>query len=98
MNLIQEILIQNNLITAFVFVGLIVYLSYYLSDKFTNGRFHGSAIAIILGLIFAYIAGVFTNGEKGVSDIAILSGVGLLGGSMLRDLSLIHISEPTRPY
>ena len=64
MNLIQEILIQNNLITAFVFVGLIVYLSYYLSDKFTNGRFHGSAIAIILGLIFAYIAGVFTSGEK----------------------------------
>ena len=89
MNLIQEILIQNNLITAFVFVGLIVYLSYYLSDKFTNGRFHGSAIAIILGLIFAYIAGVFTNGEKGVSDIAILSGVGLLGGSMLRDFAIV---------
>ena len=89
MNLIQEILIQNNLITAFVFVGLIVYLSYYLSDKFTNGRFHGSAIAIILGLIFAYIAGVFTSGEKGVSDIAILSGVGLLGGSMLRDFAIV---------
>ena len=89
MKLIQEILIQNNLITAFVFVGLIVYLSYYLSDKFTNGRFHGSAIAIILGLIFAYIAGVFTSGEKGVSDIAILSGVGLLGGSMLRDFAIV---------
>ena len=89
MNLIQEILIQNNLITAFVVVGLIVYLSYYLSEKFTNGRFHGSAIAIILGLIFAYIAGVFTNGEKGVSDIAILSGVGLLGGSMLRDFAIV---------
>jgi len=89
MNLIQEILIQNNLITAFVFVGLIVYLSYYLSDKFSNGRFHGSAIAIILGLIFAYIAGVFTNGKNGVSDIAILSGVGLLGGSMLRDFAIV---------
>jgi len=89
MNLINEVLIQNSLITAFVFIGLIVYVSYFLSDKLTNGRFHGSAIAIILGLIFAYFAGVFTNGEKGVSDIAVLSGVGLLGGSMLRDFAIV---------
>ena len=89
MNLINEVLIQNSLITAFVFIGLIVYVSYFLSDKLTNGRFHGSAIAIILGLIFAYFAGVFTNGEKGVSDIAVLSGVGILGGSMLRDFAIV---------
>ena len=89
MNLINEVLIQNSLITAFVFIGLIVYVSYFLSDKLTNGRFHGSAIAIILGLIFAYFASVFTNGEKGVSDIAVLSGVGLLGGSMLRDFAIV---------
>ena len=89
MNLINEVLIHNSLITAFVFIGLIVYVSYFLSDKLTNGRFHGSAIAIILGLIFAYFAGVFTNGEKGVSDIAVLSGVGLLGGSMLRDFAIV---------
>ena len=89
MNLINEVLIQNSLITAFVFIGLIVYVSYFLSNILTNGRFHGSAIAIILGLIFAYFAGVFTNGEKGVSDIAVLSGVGLLGGSMLRDFAIV---------
>ena len=89
MNLINEVLIQNSLITAFVFIGLIVYVSYFLSDKLTNGRFHGSAIAIILGLIFAYFAGVFTNGEKGVSDNAVLSGVGLMGGSMLRDFAIV---------
>ncbi len=89
MNLINEVLIQNSLITAFVFIGLIVYVSYFLSDKLTNGRFHGSAIAIILGLIFAYFAGVFTDGEKGVSDIAVLSGVGILGGSMLRDFAIV---------
>ena len=97
---IQEVLLANNLIVAFVFVGITVYFSYFISEKFTSGKFHGSAIAIILGLIFAYIAGLFYEGEKGVADIAILSGVGLLGGSMLRDfaivataygLSLIHI-------
>ena len=89
MNIVEEILIKNSLITAFVFVGVTVYLSYFLSEKLTNGRFHGSAIAIILGLIFAYIAGSCYEGDKGVADIAILSGVGVLGGSMLRDFAIV---------
>ena len=89
MTIFEEVLVSNNLITAFVFVGMTVYLAYFISDKLTRGRFHGSAIAIILGLIFAYFAGVFTGGEKGVADIAILSGVGILGGSMLRDFAIV---------
>ena len=89
MNIVEEILIKNSLITAFVFVGVTVYLSYFLSEKLTKGRFHGSAIAIILGLIFAYIAGSYYEGDKGVADIAILSGVGVLGGSMLRDFAIV---------
>lgn len=89
MTIFEEVLVSNNLITAFVFVGITVYLAYFISDKLTQGRFHGSAIAIILGLIFAYFAGVFTGGEKGVADIAILSGVGVLGGSMLRDFAIV---------
>lgn len=89
MTIFEEVLVSNNLITAFVFAGITVYLAYFISDKLTRGRFHGSAIAIILGLIFAYFAGVFTGGEKGVADIAILSGVGILGGSMLRDFAIV---------
>ena len=89
MEILNEVLISNNLITAFVFVGLVVYLSYFFSNHFTGGRFHGSAIAIILGLIFAYLAGLFTDGQKGVADFAILSGVGILGGSMLRDFAIV---------
>ena len=89
MNSFEDILITNNLITAFVFVGLTVYFAYFISEKLTNGRFHGSAVAIILGLIFAYFAGTLTGGEKGVADIAILSGVGILGGSMLRDFAIV---------
>ena len=54
MNIVEDILIKNSLITAFVFVGVTVYLSYFLSEKLTKGRFHGSAIAIILGLIFTF--------------------------------------------
>tara|TARA_X000000368_G_scaffold78763_1_gene58919 strand:- start:1785 stop:2543 length:759 start_codon:yes stop_codon:yes gene_type:complete len=89
MSIFQEVLISNNLITAFVFVGLTVYVAYFISDKLTQGRFHGSAIAIILGLVLAYFAGVFTSGDKGVADIAVLSGVGILGGSMLRDFAIV---------
>ena len=89
MDIFQEVLVNNNLITAFVFVGLTVYIAYFISDKFTEGRFHGSAIAIILALLFAYLAGLFTDGEKGVADIAILSGIGILGGSMLRDFAIV---------
>ena len=85
----EEILIDNNLLTAFVFVGITVYAAYFLSVKLTGGKFHGSAVAIIFGLIFAYLAGLITNGEKGVADFAILSGVGLLGGSMLRDFAIV---------
>jgi len=89
MDIIQEVLFKNNLITAFVFVGLIVYVAYFISDRLTQGRFHGSAIAIIIGLLFAYFSGIFTEGKKGVADIAILSGVGILGGSMLRDFAIV---------
>ena len=89
MDIIQEVLFKNNLITAFVFVGLIVYVAYFISDRLTQGRFHGSAIAIIIGLLFAYFTGLFTEGKKGVADIAILSGVGILGGSMLRDFAIV---------
>ncbi len=89
MDIIQEVLFKNNLITAFVFVGLIVYVAYFISDRLTQGRFHGSAIAIIIGLLFAYFSGIFTEGKKGIADIAILSGVGILGGSMLRDFAIV---------
>ncbi len=89
MEIIQEVLSKNNLITAFVFVGLTVYVAYFLSDKLSQGRFHGSAIAIIIALLLAYFAGVVTGGERGVADIAVLSGVGILGGSMLRDFAIV---------
>ena len=46
--IIHNVLSKNGLITSFVFVGCIVWFSYFLSDKLTEGKFHGSAIAILL--------------------------------------------------
>lgn len=42
---------------AFLIVGIISLFSNFVSSKITKGRIHSSAIAIFLGLIFAYIGG-----------------------------------------
>jgi malonate transporter MadM subunit len=82
-------LLSNGLVAAFAFVGITVWLSYLISEKLTRGRVHGSAIAILIGLALAYAAGVATGGDRGLADIEILAGVGLLGGAMIRDFAII---------
>ena len=83
------VLSRNGLVTAFAFVGLTVWGSYFISGKLTKGRIHGSAIAILLGLVLAYVGGVATGGSQGLADIEILGGVGLLGGAMIRDFAIV---------
>lgn len=86
---ITAIFQQNGLLVAFAFVGGVMYISYWMSARLTRGRFHGSAIAILLGLAMAYAAGRITGGQRGVADLTLLSGVGLMGGAMLRDFAII---------
>lgn len=80
---------KNALIVGFLAVGLLAYFSDLFSKKVLNGRIPGSAIAIFLGLVLGYVGGVFTGGEKGLSDITIFRGVGVLGGSMFRDFAIV---------
>lgn len=84
-----DVLADNGLVTAFAFVGLLVWISYLASDKLTGGRLHGSAIAIVVGLVLAGVGGATTGGSKGVADFPMLVGVGVLGGAMLRDLAIV---------
>ena len=84
-----ELLVDKGLVAAFLFVGLITWLSYWLSKNVTRGYVHGSAIAIAIGLGLAYLGGLYTGGNKGLADIAIFSGLAVLGGSMLRDFAII---------
>ena len=79
---------DHGLIIAFATVGAVMWLSYLLSRRLTLGRIHGSAIAIIVGLVLAYVGGVMTGGQKGVADIPMFAGVGLMGGAMLRDFAI----------
>ncbi|MBS8263866.1 malonate transporter subunit MadM [Mesobacillus boroniphilus] len=80
---------KNGLILAFAIVGLTMYISYFLSDKLTKGRIHGSAIAIALGLLLAYVGGIVSGGEKGLADLSMFTGIGLMGGGMLRDFAIV---------
>lgn len=77
------------LITSFVIVGVMMWISYQVSDKLFKGKVHGSAIAIALALVFAYICGEMTGGKKGMADVVLFSGLGLMGGGMFRDFAII---------
>ena len=61
------VLSKNALITAFAVVGIIIWLSYWLSDRISAGRIHGSAIAITVGLVLAYFGGGCKPGAVRVS-------------------------------
>lgn len=89
LNIVMKVVAKNGLVTAFVIVGAITWLSYGASKYLTKGRIHGSAIAIVAGLILAYVGGITTGGKHGISDVAFFSGIGLMGGSMLRDFCII---------
>lgn len=86
---LEGVLIKYSLVTAFAIVGAMVWLSYVASERLTRGRIHGSAIAIFAGLVLAWIGGMNTGGKKGIADIEVLSGIGLMGGAMLRDLAIV---------
>ena len=85
----QVLLAKYSLVTAFAVVGAMVWFSYLISDRLTRGRLHGSAIAILLGLLLAYVGGLLTGGKKGIADVEVLSGIGVMGGAMLRDLAIV---------
>ena len=84
MNDIIKLLDKNGLVFAFLIVSIIMYASYYIGKKLTNNRIPGAAIAISIGLIIAYF-----GGEKGIASVPAFSGIAILGGSMLRDFSIV---------
>jgi len=88
-DIFNNTLISNSIITAFLFIGVVTYFSYWISKNLTSGLIHGSAIAIVLGLVLAYIGGLLEGGTKGLADIPIFAGVGILGGAMFRDFAIV---------
>jgi malonate transporter MadM subunit len=89
MEVLAKLLDTNGLLVAFAVVGLIMWFSYFISKRLTFGRIHGSAIAILIGLALAFVGGIETGGKKGMADLPMLAGMGLMGGAMLRDFAIV---------
>lgn len=89
MELITRFLDKNGLIVGFLVLGVIMIVSEILSSTLTRKKIPGSAIAILMGLLLAYIGGISTGGEKGIADWKPLAGFGMLGGAMFRDFAIV---------
>jgi len=94
----QKAIQTNGLVGAFAFIGLIVYLSGIISRKLTFGRMHGSAIAILIGLLLAYWGGTLSGGHKGLADVSLFAGIGLMGGAMMRDFAIVATAFEVQPH
>lgn len=86
--MITKLFVKNGMIFGFMLLGVIMYVSFKLG-ALTKGRVHGSAIAIFLGLVLAYIGGEMTGGSKGIADVPLFAGMGLVGGAMFRDFAIV---------
>ena len=84
MEIINTVIGKNGLIFAFLLVGGIMLLARFISIRLTRKRIPDVALAILMGLGLA-----FFGTEKGIADIPLFSGLALLGGSMLRDFSVV---------
>ena len=82
--MIEKIIGANGLVFAFFIVGVIMYLSYLFSKKILNNVIPGAAIAIIIALFLAFL-----GEDKGVANLPYMGGMAILGGSMLRDFSVV---------
>jgi malonate transporter MadM subunit len=87
--ILERVLGENGLVWAFLLVGVTMLVSGWVSRRLTFGRVQGSAIAILLGLCLAWVGGVLTGGKRGLADVAMFGGVGLMGGSMMRDFAIV---------
>ncbi|MGU3538578.1 malonate transporter subunit MadM [Methylobacterium sp. A54F] len=89
LHMIEHVFVEQSLVAAFAVVGALMLVSNLVARRLTGGRVHGSAIAIVLGLVLAYVGGRITGGTKGLADIPALGGIGLMGGAMLRDFAIV---------
>jgi malonate transporter MadM subunit len=89
LHMIEHVFVEQSLVAAFAVVGAVMWVSLLLSKRLSAGRIHGSAIAIVFGLVLAYVGGLVTGGQKGLADIPVFAGIGLMGGAMLRDFAIV---------
>lgn len=94
--MIEKFFINNGLIVAFLVTALIMIASSWFSRVITKNKIPDSAIAIVIGLILAYVGGLFSEGKKGIADIPMFSGFAIMGGTMFRDFAVVSTAVGAR--
>lgn len=98
-HVIEKAILEGQLVMAFAFIGLVIWISNFIGRHFTGGRVAGSAIAVLAGLALAWVGGMISGQSKGLADIAGFSGLALMGGAMMRDFTIVatasevHVDE-----
>lgn len=88
MDLLLTFFEKHALVVAFFVTGMIMLVANVFSAKVINKKIPGSALAIMIGLVLAYIGGTISNGTKGIADLPFLSGFKEFGGSVFRDFAI----------
>lgn len=86
---VHDLLIGNSLLLSVIVVGVIMIAARAVAEKLLHRPEYTSALAIVMGLAVAVLGGITTGGEHGIADVALLSGMGSLGGSLARDFTII---------
>lgn len=89
MEILLKFLEKNGLVVAFLVVGLMILVADNVSKRLVNKKVPTPAVAIVFGLLLAYVGGTISGGEKGIADVKLFSGMGQLGGSMFRDFAIV---------
>ncbi|MDH5609613.1 MAG: malonate transporter subunit MadM [Cyclobacteriaceae bacterium] len=84
MEIVEKVIGSNGLLFAFLFVGSVMYASFWISKHLFRKKLPGVALAVIAGLGLA-----FFGDKKGLADVPLFAGMALLGGSMLRDFAVV---------
>lgn len=89
MEIISKFIDKNGLVFAFLVIGIVMYLSDVISKKVLKSKLPTAAVAVLMGLVLAYVGGIISQGEKGISDVKLFSSIGVFGGAMFRDFAIV---------
>ena len=87
--IIKGIFIDNGLVMSFLLIAVGMAVSSVISKYIFRGKIPASAVAILVGLVMAFIGGKIAGGSSGIADVDVFAGIGVLGGSSLRDFAII---------
>lgn len=84
MEILLNLIDKNGLLFAFLFIGVVMWISFWVSKNLFRNKIPGVAIAVLAGLGLALL-----GDKKGLSDIPLFAGLAVMGGSMFRDFSIV---------